>query len=157
MKEKENTFAIARTTAHQAKLKSSIQREDLSQNGYGLSAWVGEGRPSNPIWSIRKHSRGRALRSKSLLGRAPQPQSARNHWSGVPRSHLALEIPARALATIYYRYAYATLMELLRFAMQKVYGIATIYYKSAYATPMELLRFAIEILIPPLLNCYDLL
>ena len=97
------------------------------------------------------------MRSKSLLGSAPQPQGARNHCSGVPRSHLALEIPARALATIYYRYAYATLMELLRFAMQKVYGTATIYYESAYATPMELLRFAIEILIPPLLNCYDLL
>ena len=36
------------------------------------------------------------MRSKSLLGRAPQPLAARNRCSGVPRSHLALEITARA-------------------------------------------------------------
>ena len=46
--------------------------------------------------STRKHRTGRALRSKSLLGRAPQPLAARNRCSGVPRSHLALEITARA-------------------------------------------------------------
>ena len=45
--------------------------------------------------SIRKHRTGRALRSKSLLGRAPQPLAARNRCSGVPRSHLALEITTR--------------------------------------------------------------
>ena len=36
------------------------------------------------------------MRSKSLLGRAPQPLGVRKHWSGVPRGHLALEISARA-------------------------------------------------------------
>ena len=38
----------------------------------------------------------RTLRSKSLLGRARQPLGAGNHCSGVLRSHLALEIAARA-------------------------------------------------------------
>ena len=36
------------------------------------------------------------MRSGSLLGRALQPLAARNRCSGVPRSHLALEITARA-------------------------------------------------------------
>ena len=36
------------------------------------------------------------MRSKSLLGRAPQPPAARNRCSGVPRSLLAFEITARA-------------------------------------------------------------
>ena len=36
------------------------------------------------------------LRSKSLLGRARRPLGARNHCSGTLRSHLALEIAARA-------------------------------------------------------------
>ena len=57
---------------------------------------VAAGRTSNSVCSTRKHRTGRALRSKSLLGRAPQPLAARNRCSGVPRSHLALEITARA-------------------------------------------------------------
>ena len=56
----------------------------------------GSQRATNHADSIRKHRTGRALRSKSLLGRAPQPLAARNRCSGVPRSHLALEITARA-------------------------------------------------------------
>ena len=36
------------------------------------------------------------MSSKPLLGCAPQPLGARNHCSCVPRSHLALEITARA-------------------------------------------------------------
>ena len=36
------------------------------------------------------------MRSKSLLGRAPQPPAARNRCSSVPRSLLAFEITARA-------------------------------------------------------------
>ena len=48
-----------------------------------------------PLGGIRKHYKGRALCSKSLRGHAPQPLAARNRWSGVPRSHLALEITAR--------------------------------------------------------------
>ena len=35
-------FAIAITTARQAKLKSSIQRGDLSQNGYGCDKRMGQ-------------------------------------------------------------------------------------------------------------------
>ena len=49
-----------------------------------------------PPGSTRKHRTGRALRSKSLLGRAPQPPAARNRCSGVPRSLLAFEITSRA-------------------------------------------------------------
>ena len=57
---------------------------------------LGIGKRTNHTDSTRKHCTGRALRSKSLLGRAPQPLAARNRCSGVPRSHLALEITARA-------------------------------------------------------------
>ena len=53
-------------------------------------------RATNHADSTRKHRTGRALRSKSLLGRAPQPPAARNRCSGVPRSLLAFEITARA-------------------------------------------------------------
>ena len=61
------------------------------------SAWVGGARKKRkPLGSIRKHRTGRALLSKSLLGRAPQPLAARNRCSGVPLCHLALEITARA-------------------------------------------------------------
>ena len=56
----------------------------------------GPERRTNHASSTRKHRTGRALRSKSLLGCAPQPLAARNRCSGVPRSHLALEITARA-------------------------------------------------------------
>ena len=56
----------------------------------------GPGRTTNHASSTRKHRTGRALRSKSLLGRAPQPPAARNRCSGVPRSLLAFEITARA-------------------------------------------------------------
>ena len=37
--------------------------------------------------SVRKRRTGNDLRSKSLLGRAPQPLGARNHCSAMPRSH----------------------------------------------------------------------
>ena len=47
------------------------------------------------LGSTRKHRTGWALRSKSRLGHARQPL-ARNHCSGVLRSHLALEIVAQA-------------------------------------------------------------
>ena len=57
---------------------------------------IGARKGTNHADSTRKHRTGRALRSKSLLGPAPQPLGARNHCSGVPRSHLALEITARA-------------------------------------------------------------
>ena len=56
----------------------------------------GSQRATNHADSTRKHRTGRALRSKSLLGRAPQPPAARNRCSGVPRSLLAFEITARA-------------------------------------------------------------
>ena len=54
------------------------------------------GRQVNHAGSTRKHRTGRALPSKSLLGRAPQRLAARNRCSGVPRAHLALEITTRA-------------------------------------------------------------
>ena len=44
----------------------------------------------------RKYCTRHALHSKSLLGHARQSLAARNHWLGVFRSHLALEIAARA-------------------------------------------------------------
>ena len=62
---------------------------------------LGAQRTINHASSIRKHRTGRALRSKSLLGRAPQPLAARNRCSGVPRSHLALEITARARVFVF--------------------------------------------------------
>ena len=58
--------------------------------------WVGRRKGLKTADSTRKHRTGRALRSKSLLGRAPQPPAARNRCSGVPRSLLAFEITARA-------------------------------------------------------------
>ena len=60
------------------------------------SARIGDLMAYSPADSTRKHRTGRALRSKSLLGRAPQPPAARNRCSGVPRSLLAFEITARA-------------------------------------------------------------
>ena len=72
------------------------------------------GKSPNRAGSTRRHRTGRALRSKSLLGRAPQPLDDRNLCSGVPRarffvfgntrkrcssvafSHISLEITARA-------------------------------------------------------------
>ena len=44
----------------------------------------------------------RALRSKSLLGRARQPLGARNQVSGALQSHSALEIAARADFFVFY-------------------------------------------------------
>ena len=60
------------------------------------SARIGDRKSENHAGSSRKHRTGRALRSKSLLGRAPQPLGVRNHCSGLPQGHLALEISARA-------------------------------------------------------------
>ena len=74
--------------------------QDIYMSAYILYiksfARVGAGRTCNHADTIQKHRTGRALRSKSLLGRAPQPLAARNRCSGVPRGHLALEITAWA-------------------------------------------------------------
>jgi hypothetical protein len=49
-------------------------------------------RTLNLVCNTRKHTQS-ALCAR--IGRAPQPLGARNHCSGVPRSHSALEITAR--------------------------------------------------------------
>ena len=41
------------------------------------SGRIGDRKTSNPVWPFRKHSTGRALRSKSLLGRAPHGRAAK--------------------------------------------------------------------------------
>ena len=65
------------------------------------SARVGNRKRTTHAASTRKHRTGRALRSKSLLGRAPQPLAARNRCSGAPRSYLALEITVRARVFVF--------------------------------------------------------